>query len=159
MEDEDEQQRIVASSSKPPSLLPIAKYERQLVYTIEKYPITILIGHTGSGKTTQLPQFLRKAGWCADGRAIAVTQVIFDPLQAVASSLTKPFPAKKSSCNVCSSTCRRRGWLQPWPGSWLHHTLRRCHVREDPYQIPYGWNASPRGSCRSVTNSVLPHHD
>ena len=65
----------IASLSKPSSLLPIARYRKELLYTVETNPITILIGQTGSGKTTQLPQFLEQAGWCADGKVIGVTQV------------------------------------------------------------------------------------
>ncbi|KAF2486848.1 P-loop containing nucleoside triphosphate hydrolase protein [Neohortaea acidophila] len=59
---------------KPSSLLPIARHKEALLYTIESSPVTILIGPTGSGKTTQLPQFLEQAGWCNDGKVIAVTQ-------------------------------------------------------------------------------------
>lgn len=66
---------FVASLYKPPSLLPIAKYRQELLYTIEKFPVTVVIGQTGSGKTTQLPQYLDQAGWCNDGKVIAVTQV------------------------------------------------------------------------------------
>lgn len=29
----------------------------------------------GSGKTTQIPQFLEQAGWCEGGKIVAVTQV------------------------------------------------------------------------------------
>lgn len=29
----------------------------------------------GSGKTTQIPQFLEQAGWCEEGKLVAVTQV------------------------------------------------------------------------------------
>ncbi len=67
---------------KPSSLLPIARYRDAILYTIEKHPLTILIGPTGSGKTTQLPQFLEQAGWCNDGKLIAVTQasLTYSPL-------------------------------------------------------------------------------
>ncbi|KAK0876436.1 hypothetical protein LTR87_009737 [Friedmanniomyces endolithicus] len=58
----------------PSSLLPIARHRDALLYTIETHPVTILIGPTGSGKTTQLPQYLEQAGWCNDGKIIAVTQ-------------------------------------------------------------------------------------
>lgn len=75
MADEEVDTPLVASSFKPSSLLPIAKYERQLIYAVETNPVTVLIGHTGSGKTTQLPQFLYRAGWCSGAKAIAVTQV------------------------------------------------------------------------------------
>ncbi|GFF53380.1 probable ATP-dependent RNA helicase DHX35 [Aspergillus lentulus] len=59
---------------KPAALLPIARHRLSLLYLVETYPVTIVVGQTGSGKTTQLPQYLDQAGWCADGKAIAVTQ-------------------------------------------------------------------------------------
>lgn len=65
---------------KPAVLLPIARHRLSLLYLVETYPVTIVVGQTGSGKTTQLPQYLDQAGWCADGKAIAVTQVLFYPL-------------------------------------------------------------------------------
>jgi energy-coupling factor transporter ATP-binding protein EcfA2 len=60
---------------KPSSLLPIARHRENLLYLIETYPVTIVVGQTGSGKTTQIPQYLEQAGWCSDGKIIAVTQV------------------------------------------------------------------------------------
>lgn len=60
---------------KPSSLLPIARHRESLLYVVEKFSVSIVIGQTGSGKTTQLPQFLDQAGWCTDGKVIAVTQV------------------------------------------------------------------------------------
>ena len=60
---------------KPAVLLPIARHRESLLYLVETYPVTIVIGHTGSGKTTQLPQYLDQAGWSTDGKVIAVTQV------------------------------------------------------------------------------------
>lgn len=66
---------FVPSLQKPSSLLPITHYRQSLLYLVENFPIVIVVGQTGSGKTTQLPQFLREAGWCNDGKVIAVTQV------------------------------------------------------------------------------------
>lgn len=37
--------------------------------------MVIVVGQTGSGKTTQIPRFLHEAGWCGNGKMIAVTQV------------------------------------------------------------------------------------
>lgn len=65
----------IASLHKPSSLLPIAKHRQSLLYLIEKYAVTIVVGQTGSGKTTQIPQYLDQAGYCAEGKVIAVTQV------------------------------------------------------------------------------------
>jgi len=61
--------------AKPAALLPITKHKRNLQYAVEKYPVVILVGETGSGKTTQLPQYLDEGGWASSGRMIAVTQV------------------------------------------------------------------------------------
>jgi len=66
---------FIPSLYKPAALLPIAKHKESLLYLIETYPVTIVVGQTGSGKTTQIPQYLEQAGWCADGKVIAVTQV------------------------------------------------------------------------------------
>ena len=66
---------FVPSLYKPAGLLPIARHRDSLLYLIDTYPVTIVVGHTGSGKTTQIPQFLDQAGWCSDAKVIAVTQV------------------------------------------------------------------------------------
>ena len=66
---------FIPALHKPSSLLPIARHRQDLLYLIETFPVTIIVGQTGSGKTTQIPQFLEEAGWCADGKIVAVTQV------------------------------------------------------------------------------------
>ncbi|KAH7088794.1 P-loop containing nucleoside triphosphate hydrolase protein [Paraphoma chrysanthemicola] len=73
-DDEEPDVPIIPDLYKPPALLPIAQLKDQLLYTIETYPVTIVVGETGSGKTTQIPRFLLDAGWCAEGKQIAVTQ-------------------------------------------------------------------------------------
>ncbi|KAI1438652.1 P-loop containing nucleoside triphosphate hydrolase protein [Xylaria sp. CBS 124048] len=65
---------FIAALHKPAALLPITKHHDSLLYVIEKFPVTIVVGQTGSGKSTQIPQFLEHAGWCAEGKLIAVTQ-------------------------------------------------------------------------------------
>lgn len=75
MADFDLSANFIPSLHKPPALLPIARHRQNLLYLIETFPVTIVVGQTGSGKTTQIPQYLEQAGWCADGKVIAVTQV------------------------------------------------------------------------------------
>jgi ATP-dependent RNA helicase DDX35 len=75
MEDDGGPTDFIPALYKPPALLPIARHRQALLYMVETYPVTIVVGQTGSGKTTQIPQYLYQAGWCADGKCIAVTQV------------------------------------------------------------------------------------
>ena len=49
-EEEDFSTPIIPDLYKPPALLPIAQIRDQLLYTIETYPVTIVVGETGSGK-------------------------------------------------------------------------------------------------------------
>lgn len=58
----------------PAALLPISQHKQSILYAIETTHFTIIVGETGSGKTTQVPQFLDQAGWCKDGKALAITQ-------------------------------------------------------------------------------------
>ncbi|XAR65292.1 RNA helicase [Bertholletia excelsa] len=65
--------------------LPIASVEKRLVEEVRRNNILIIVGETGSGKTTQLPQFLFNAGFCHDGKIIGVTQ----PRRVAAVSVAK----------------------------------------------------------------------
>ncbi|XP_068668332.1 pre-mRNA-splicing factor ATP-dependent RNA helicase DEAH10-like isoform X2 [Aristolochia californica] len=54
--------------------LPIASVEKRIVEEVRKNDTLIIVGETGSGKTTQLPQFLFNGGFCHDGKVIGITQ-------------------------------------------------------------------------------------
>ncbi|GAA5965435.1 hypothetical protein JCM21900_001889 [Sporobolomyces salmonicolor] len=45
-----------------------------LLYLLEQHPVVILQSPTGTGKSTQIPQFLLESGWAKEGKCIAVTQ-------------------------------------------------------------------------------------
>lgn len=48
--------------------LPIFKYRAELMELINKNQIIIMVGETGSGKTTQLPQYLHEDGYTQRGK-------------------------------------------------------------------------------------------
>ena len=70
--------------------LPVYRHRAELLYLLERHGVVIVVGHTGCGKTTrtcpthaEIPQYVREAGWAADGRLIACTQ----PRRVAASSV------------------------------------------------------------------------
>ena len=74
--------------------LPIYKRRDELIKKITDNQILIVGGETGSGKTTQLPQYMAEAGFAAAGRGkIACTQ----PRRVAAISLAKRV-AKEFGC-------------------------------------------------------------
>ncbi|KAJ4916610.1 RNA helicase family protein [Raphanus sativus] len=65
--------------------LPIASAEKRLIELVRKNDVLIIVGETGSGKTTQLPQFLFSAGFCREGKMVGITQ----PRRIAAMSIAK----------------------------------------------------------------------
>ena len=74
------QQKLNAAESKAKSIedtrksLPMYEYREGLLDAISKYQVLVIVGETGSGKTTQLPQYLYEAGYAKDGKKIGCTQ-------------------------------------------------------------------------------------
>lgn len=54
-------------------LLPIFGYRDKLLQAVHDYQVLIIVGETGSGKTTQIPQYLHEAGYTKYGK-IGCTQ-------------------------------------------------------------------------------------
>lgn len=54
--------------------LPIFKHREQVLYLLENFRTVIIVGETGSGKTTQIPQYLHEAGWTGGGRCVVCLQ-------------------------------------------------------------------------------------
>ncbi|KAH7284655.1 hypothetical protein KP509_34G064900 [Ceratopteris richardii] len=69
--------------------LPAYKHHSSLLYLVENHATTIVIGETGSGKTTQIPQFLHEGGWSEGGRLIACTQPRRIAVQTVAARVAE----------------------------------------------------------------------
>ena len=66
-------------------LLPIAGHRSQILYALETHQVLIIVGETGSGKSSQLPQYLDDAGWTLGGLQIGITQ----PRRIAASTLAE----------------------------------------------------------------------
>ena len=54
--------------------LPIISQEHDIMYSINNSLVTIICGETGSGKSTQIPQFLYERGYTKEIGKIAITQ-------------------------------------------------------------------------------------
>uniref|UniRef100_A0A8C0JBJ3 DEAH-box helicase 37 n=1 Tax=Chelonoidis abingdonii TaxID=106734 RepID=A0A8C0JBJ3_CHEAB len=54
--------------------LPILAEEQVIMEAINENPVVIICGETGSGKTTQVPQFLYEAGYASSNGIIGITE-------------------------------------------------------------------------------------
>jgi pre-mRNA-splicing factor ATP-dependent RNA helicase DHX16 len=54
--------------------LPVFPFREDLLKAIEEHQVLIIEGETGSGKTTQIPQYLYEHGFTKDGKKIGCTQ-------------------------------------------------------------------------------------
>lgn len=53
--------------------LPVYPYREEFLEAVQNNKVLIVVGETGSGKTTQIPQYLHEAGWSKIGK-IGCTQ-------------------------------------------------------------------------------------
>jgi ATP-dependent RNA helicase DHX37/DHR1 len=58
-------------------MLPILAEEQNIVETVLLHPVTLVCGETGSGKTTQIPQFLYEAGYGSHGSRMCFFKGLF----------------------------------------------------------------------------------
>ena len=74
------QEQLKAAKAKASSIedtrksLPIYTFRDDLLKAIGEYQVLIIVGETGSGKTTQIPQYLHEAGYTKDGLKVGCTQ-------------------------------------------------------------------------------------
>uniref|UniRef100_A0A914YD18 RNA helicase n=1 Tax=Panagrolaimus superbus TaxID=310955 RepID=A0A914YD18_9BILA len=54
--------------------LPVFAFREEFIQAVKDHQVLIIEGETGSGKTTQLPQYLYEAGFCEGNKRIGCTQ-------------------------------------------------------------------------------------
>lgn len=54
--------------------LPVFPFKEDIIAAVRDHQVLIIEGETGSGKTTQIPQYLHDAGFTNDGKKIGCTQ-------------------------------------------------------------------------------------
>ena len=47
--------------------LPIFQFRNHIMWLVENYKTVVLVGETGCGKSTQIPQYLNESGWASAG--------------------------------------------------------------------------------------------
>ena len=79
------------------SNLPVARYRSQFLHAVREHQVLIVIGETGSGKTTQLPKFLYDAGFSTNG-LIGCTQPRRAAVTSIASRVSEEMGSELGVC-------------------------------------------------------------
>jgi ATP-dependent RNA helicase DDX35 len=125
------------------------------LYALERYKVIVVVGETGCGKSTQLPQFACEAGWSAGNRVIACTQ----PRRVAAIALAERV-ADEMGCAVGATVgyavrfdrccdAQRTRVLYLTDGSLLRETMR------DPLLSKYSVVMIDEAHERNATTDIL----
>ena len=113
--------------------LPIFSARQALIEAAKANDNLVIVGETGSGKTTQLPQYLLEAGFARnDGETIAVTQ-----------------PRRVAAITVAKRVAQERGCKL---GSQVGYTIRFDDVSSAHTKIKYLTDGEPPFAAE-VSNS------
>ncbi|KAL0671865.1 hypothetical protein Bca4012_034569 [Brassica carinata] len=102
--------------------LPIYGYREQLLQAVEVHQVLVIVGDTGSGNTTQIPQYLHEAGYTKRGK-VGCTQPRRVAAMSVAARVAQEMGVKLGHENL------KCGWLFP-----LDPMLSKMIVVSDKYK-------------------------
>src|SRR3569833_2295802 len=77
--------------------LPIYAYRDEFLAAMAEYQVIVIVGETGSGKTTQLPQYLHEAGYTKGGKIVGCPQPRRVAAMRVAARVTDEISIKISN--------------------------------------------------------------
>jgi len=84
--------------------LPISQYRLQILHAVETYAVSCVLGETGSGKSTQIPQYLMEAGWTG-----------CQPIPTITSTITASSSSSKTTTRFYSVLCIQPSRISPIP--------------------------------------------
>jgi pre-mRNA-splicing factor ATP-dependent RNA helicase DHX16 len=94
------QQQVDAAEKKAASIeetrksLPIYQFRDELIQAVHDHQVVIIVGETGSGKTTQIPQYLHEAGYTKNAMKVGCTQPRRVAAMSVASRVAEEMGVK-----------------------------------------------------------------
>ena len=102
-------------------LLPVYGARDRFLHAVESHGCVVVTAETGSGKSTQLPQFLVEAGWAQRGRMVCCTQ----PRRVAATTLAARV-AEEAGCRLGQEV----GFAVRFEEQWVRGTTRLKYVTD-----------------------------
>ncbi|XP_012092419.2 probable pre-mRNA-splicing factor ATP-dependent RNA helicase DEAH9 [Jatropha curcas] len=144
-----------ASIEKQRQRLPVYRYRTEILYLVETHGTTIIVGETGSGKTTQIPQYLKEAGWADGGRIIACTQPRRLAVQAVASRVAEEMGVRlveEVGCTIRFEDLTNSGLTRI---KFLTDGVLLREMMDDPLLTKYSVIMVDEAHERSISTDIL----